>query len=644
MNLSEQGNMFTETSFGENVGGIKEESPAIDLDLDIGKLSVSLSPTPYQSSFVAADRSSVSMVESEVSGADLLLSAFDSICVDECLQPRDGVAIDIKADAFDSIGQADLSRQRPDEGKDPSKLDSSDLANAEPSAQRDDEAKALVGIDKTCTQSHSLIVYTSSRRRSARSNKSNQNNESRKPSKCRRMANKNSVFDLSSLKILRRSRSSFAKRARSCVWGYLGNILPDIEENSGLDFNLGNEKKLGRGRGGKGKRKAIRDQTGQKSIGKRCTPTGHISLKVKIGNKSCSIGNAIGNFSASGKGIPELTDTMENKLGEEMPGDVVSPHERNLEKVMSSDAFALSTHLEVRGAFDNQSFNTSSDVHEIRSLEEGDKLGGLTEIGCSDVGTSPDSEVINSVPDAPLCEKGLPDRQDSPIMSKVVSPTDVSNLILSPKHSKKGKKKDKLHQVDDILLESKLTGAETRNNAKVPVSTRDVSSLSLPRNKSKKGKKKDKLLEVGDSSVESNLTGAETANNDNVPADLGVGQQVGDVSYCSDASMTRTAKPYLNGAETKPCSGLVAASVSSNTQVCDTLIPCSNGRKFPKCSRAKGGSKGRSRILDLPSEKDKASKKKGNKNNVDGKRIVNEKVAASGDLNRVESLLQAGNS
>ncbi|KAI3464563.1 hypothetical protein Pfo_021226 [Paulownia fortunei] len=350
--------------------------------------------------------------------------------------------------------------------------------------------------------------------------------------------------------------------------------------------------------------------------------------------------SATENYSASGKDIPELFDTMENKLGEKVPRDTVSPRERNLEKVMSSDASAWSTHIDVRGIFDNPSFNTSSDFNQIISLEEGDNLGASAENRCSDVGTSPDSEVINSVPDATHCNKGLPDIQDSSIMSKsCVSTSDVSSLVLSQKKSKKGKKKDKLHQVDNCTLESKLTGAETTNNAKVPVSAGDVSSLSIPRTKSKKGKKKDKLHEVGDCSVERKLTGAETTNNAKVPAD----KNVRDVSYCSDASMITTAKPYLHGAETNPCSGLVAAIVSSNSQVCDTLVPCSNGRRFPKCSRAKGGSKIRSRILDLPSKKDKASKKKGNKNNVGDKSQVNEKVGASGDLSGVESLPAAGN-
>lgn len=609
VSFREQGNMFTDTSFGEGIGGIKDDSFMIDLDLDIGKLSIS--PTPYQSSCVAADISSLSMVESDVSGADLH-SAFDSICGHNSLEQRDGVDSDIKADTFDSVGQAYLPRQCSGDGQNIANFDFRDLADVnEPSAQKDGETNDLVCIDKT---SHSLIVYTSSRRRSARNTKPIQKNESSKPSKCRIVANKCSEFDISSLQVLRRSRSSFAKRARSSVWGDLGNILPDIDKCSRFVQSLGDERKR---RSGKGKRKGIKEQAGKKSLGKTAVPTGRISLKVKIGNKFCSPGNTFENLSASKKDVSELIDTKEHKLGEEVSRDVVSPCETNLGKVMSSDDYALSTHLQVRNTCYNQSFDTSSNFHETRRLEEGDSLRGLTEIQCSDVGTSPDSEVINSIPDVPPGEKGLPDLQDNAIVSKVlVSPTDVSNLILSPKHFKKEKKKVKLPQVDNCMWESKLTGAGTRNNVTAPAPEKDVSSLSSPRTKSKKGRKKDKLCDTGNY-VETNLKDIATANAANRPTDRGVG----DVYYC-------------NGADTKSFSGIVATSIVSNSTVCDTLVPCSNERKFPKCSSSKGR-----RSRDFPSEKETASREKGINNDFDGKRLV----TASGchKYNRVKSLLQA---
>ncbi|KAL1533577.1 [histone H3]-lysine(4) N-trimethyltransferase [Salvia divinorum] len=529
MNLYEQGSMFTEMTMGEDMYGIKDEAFMIDFDLDIGKLSVS--PRPYQSSFAAADISSLSMVESKVSGSDLL-SAFDSFCVHEPLEQKNCVTQDTNADTLDLVGQTYLPIQCPATGNDTSDLGSSDLAVvSQPSVQGDGEAnKAVDGIDKTCTQSHSLIVYTSSRRRSARNTKSSQMNESLGSSKCRRAVNKSSEFDLSSFSVIRRSRSLSTNRARSSVWGDLGNILPDIDQSSVFDKSLGNERKLRRETGGKGKRKGTRDQIGKKSIRNSLVATGHISLKVKIGNKLCTPGNVTENFSASGKDISGLVDTN-SKLGEEVPREFSAPCERNLKKVMSSDGSALSTHLKVKDTLYNQSLDTSSNFHGIRSLEEADNSRTLTEIQCSDVGTSPDSEVINSVPDVSLCEKGLPDLQDGSILSKArVSPMDISNLILLPKHSKKGKKKVKHHQAESCVLGRKLSNVGTRNN-----STEECASVT-------------------------------------------------DVSSLSRSQ----AKPYLNGEDVKPCSNSPVCDTLIPCRDGTKFQKCSS-------ATAKGSSKGRSR-------------------------------------------------
>lgn len=579
------GDMFTEASFGGDIGGIKDEDFLIDFDLDIGNLSVS--PPPYQSSFAAADISSLSLVESEVAGADLL-SAFDALCANESLEPKDSVAPDTEADTFDAVGQAYLSSQCPGNGNDNSNFGSSDsTVVAEPFAQGDDEAKVLVDVDKTCRQSPSVIVYTSSRRRSARNTKSSQTNKSPNPLKCGRVANKSSEFDLSSLPILRRNRSSFAKRARSSVWGDLGNLLPDIDQSSALGQILGNERKQRREKGGKGKRKGIKAD--KRSTATSLVPTGRISLKIKIGNKTCSLGNVVENISSSGNDISGLISSKKNKLGEEVLKGVSSTCERNLEKVMSSDGSALSTHLHIQGAFYNQSVISSSNFNESRSLEEGDVSRGVTDIPCSDVGTSPDSEVINSIPDVSLCEKGLAGDGQT-LFEPHASPTDIANLILLPKHSKKVKKKVKLQRVTD---------ADTGTSAAAAVSVK-------ARKKTKEARKNDKLCKVDNSGAEPDHTFIETFNKANV----------NDI-YDYNGAYIRTTKPYVNGEDMKPCSGNVVTSAVSNSPVCDSLIPCSNGIKVPKCSSGKERSKGRSR--NITNQKEAASKKKGNKNDLNSK-------------------------
>ncbi|XP_011074812.1 histone-lysine N-methyltransferase ASHH2 isoform X1 [Sesamum indicum] len=618
--------MFAETSSGENAGEIKEESFVVDPDFDIGKMSVS--PVPYESLCLEPVESSSKMVLSDVLDADVLLSAFDSFSFADLPQQRNEIAKNsIETDAVGSICDADPPGQIAEEGKDTCKFDSSDCDGiTEPSSHENCGTGVVDEIDKAQEPHHPLIVYTSSRRKSVRNTitKLNQNNESRKPSRnCRRITKKNSALDLNSLQISRRKRSLFSKPARSSVWGYLGSILPAFEEHNGLDLNL-DKKKLKGARGGQGKRNAIRDQTGRKSVRKSCTPTGHISLKIKIGNQSCGMVN----FNAPGNSNHGLPDTLESKFGEEVPGGMVLPHERNLEKMASSDTSILGSHIDVNGIVENSS--TSGDVHQISSQEEGDNLGPSTENRCSDPGTSPDSEVINSVSDAPLFEKGLQNMQDSLIM-----PMEMRN--------------------------------EECFTSTVPdVSFGNVSSLSFPRMKSKKGKKKDKHDQLGDCSLESQQTGVETRRNAKAPAELGSGQEVVGVSYCHDASMSATVKPKgvsndtlccssmadpgtpfitakgCAGAEMNPSPGLVAA-IESDSQAGDKLIPFKNRQKFPKSSKAMGRHAGRCGVLDLPRKKDKTFRKKGDKNNLVGEHQIAEKGGGSGALGGAESHLTEGN-
>ncbi|KAL3840048.1 hypothetical protein ACJIZ3_024639 [Penstemon smallii] len=610
--------MCTETSIGENVGEIKEEPSATDLGLVIGKFSVS--PTPYKGSCLRADDSSTGMGASHVSVADFLLPDFDISLDMHSLQRDDEQRDTIKSDAFDPVGK-DPFGQTPDGGKDTNKFNSSNTVSiSEPSAQRNGESGVLGEINKTRKSKH-LIVYKSSRR-SAFKNTSNQDNESPKTSgNSRRITNKNSVVDLSSMRILRRRRSLFPKQARSSVWGSVGNILPYLEESFGLNLTLGNEKKHQKARAVKNNWNAIKDQKVQKSMGKSCTPAGHISLKIRIGNQ------AIGNITESSNGSRESIkfNYIKDEVGEEVLGDIVWPCDFSLEKTSSGNSAVIS-HIGDRGGVENPSFVTSSDHHQIISQVEGHNLGASTRNMCSDPGTSPDSEVINSVPDAPLLENCLENMQDSPVVSKPWA----SSLV-------------------------------------------DVSSFSLPQIKSKKGKKIEKLHQLGDSSEESKLAGAETTNHANLQAELGEDQKVGHVSYCTDASTITTAKPYCsdevsrclsrcsrvsdsgtatvssivsNGAEINPSSGLVCAETdSSKSQICETWIPCSNEEKLSQCSGEKGGSKSMPGVLGLPRKKDKASKKKRNIKKLGSKYEV-EEVADAVDTNNVprgvESHLEAG--
>ncbi|XP_057773185.1 histone-lysine N-methyltransferase ASHH2-like [Salvia miltiorrhiza] len=584
--------MFTETSFGENAGEIRASSSLDDLDFGVGKLYAS--PAPYESTHVRDDESSAVMLRSDVSAADGLLSPFGSInFAEQPLLGNDMANSPIKSDSIGSISEANLQGQRPDEGQSYSTHYSSGSVMVQgPSRDGNGEAEVVDEIERT-QKSNDLIVYTSSRRNSSRNTYANlsHNDDPKKPSRsCRVIAQKDSLSDLKSLQTSRRKRSLLSKRTKSSVWGFVG--LPTFEENNVLNPCLGNGKTIGRVRGSQGKSNVFKDQTSQKAACKSSTPTGRISLKIKFGNKSCGVVNVAENCNSSEKSISGSCEKSESKFQEDFP----------LENVITSDASALGVHLNVTCSVENKSLSTLSGHHD-----EGENFRALTENRCSDPGTSPDSEVINSVPDAPLGERDIQDLQDSPMM-----PLERSN-------------------------------GECVANSTAGVSLAGVSSLNFPKLKSRKGKE---------------TTGAETKYKVRAPLGLGPMQKAGDMSKCDDiisscpadcARMTNseapctTSKKVCSGFELNPSPELSDATESSKSQAHKSLISCGNEKKFLKCSRAKGGCKSKSGILDLPQKKSKSSRKKGDKNNIVIKLQIDAKDDASGVLSRVGSHMEAGN-
>ncbi|KAL6504861.1 hypothetical protein OROHE_023619 [Orobanche hederae] len=630
MKLGELDSMFTETFFSENAGEIKEETSVLDLDLDLDIGNLYFSPVPYESSCERAEGLSVAMVASNISVADVF-PALGSIKFAEFSESKNGIANNtITTDAVGCIWEADPSGPSTDEGGDTSRCN--------PPREGDGEAEVVNDIDKLQTPHCPLIVYKSSRRKSVR-NKNNKLNktESQNASRnCRKIAQKNKALDLNSLKISRRRRSLFPKRARSSVWGLLGNMVPDLEENCENDHNVGSDEKLGRVRIAQGKKSDTVKKTGRGSVRKSCHPTGHITLKIKIGNQSCGMLHVTEDLNASKKSTPGVSDITERKFGERFSGDVILPHKRN-SKVLSSD-FSLATHLDVRGSVENLSCTTLSDLHHIIS-HEGDKARASTENRSSDPGTSPDSEVINSVPDTTLPEKGIPNVQGT------------------------------------LVIPMERINHKCWTNSVPDVSVANVSSLSLRQKESKKGRKQDKHHEFGECSVLNQLIGANTTSSAKAPVQLEPGGEVVDVSDCNDASIIATANTYLNtysinslskgpsccsrmadlgtpsttsevcnGAEVNYSPELVASVEVSNSQAGDTLIPCSNGQKnFSRCPRTKGQRKSRFEILDITSKKDEVFKMKGDRQIVEIKHQIDEKGGASIGLSEVETHLFAGN-
>ncbi|KAK4365896.1 hypothetical protein RND71_013776 [Anisodus tanguticus] len=156
-------------------------------------LSVSLqSPQPFE---IRSADVSQGVVTFDVSGTDVLVSAFDSINITE------------------------LSQKEDHKGKD---------------TVKNDNASESECPDNACI---------APRRRSGRNSKLSQNLATVSARNSRRIAIKKASIDLSSLQITRKRRSYFSKQARSSVWG----LLERLEIASGKQKNLGIATKGGRG-------------------------------------------------------------------------------------------------------------------------------------------------------------------------------------------------------------------------------------------------------------------------------------------------------------------------------------------------------------------------------------------------------------
>ncbi|CAA0813403.1 Unknown protein [Striga hermonthica] len=570
--------MFIETSVGDNADEIKEELPGIDHDLDMGKLR--FSPAPSQSSGVRADESSAAIVTLDVSASDVLIPSLASIKFAELPESENGIANDtITADAFGSIWEYDQPEQNTDVGKDASISNSPDFPRTEDrSRDRDGEADVLNDIDKHQKPNHPLIVYRSSRRKSVcnTNNKVNQKPEIRNESiNFRKIEKNNSALDLNSLKIFRRRRTLFTKRDRSSVWGLLGNTFPEFEETGGNDPNVGSEKNLRIVQNAQCKKSADTAKESKKSVWDSCPPTGRITLKIKIGNQSC--------------GVIHVSEDL------------------------------------------NGSQTSAPGLSKIVSHEEVDKVTASTENRCLDPGTSPDSEVINSVLNATTFEKALNKQDISTIPVERINQECLTNSVPD------------VPVVDGFLQK-----------------------------KSRKGKKNDKS---GNRITGSMLTGANTTSTSSAkaPVQPESAQEVVDVSYCNDASTTLTAKTYLNtyssnegpkgpsrcsrmsdsgtpitsevctSAEANTSYQHVALIESSSLQPGDNLVPCSNGKKSSKCSKAKGQRKSKSETSDKTSKKEKASKKKGDKKELVRRHEVEWKNDSNRDLSGLDIHLVPGN-
>ncbi|KAJ4700765.1 histone-lysine N-methyltransferase ASHH2-like [Melia azedarach] len=359
--------------------------------------------------------------------------------------------------------------------------------------QVDHEIKDNVGV--VCfPETKSSNIASSSSRRSRRTSKSSRRTQTKRAARSRRTTAKvqhsHGSIDII-VNVARRKRSCFSKPARSSIWGLLGSITQIFSDSDVSSFSLAQSQGSQKARGGKGSQKQNKNRVGgstPRSSRKLNASTRGLRLKVKLGNKICQsslnfvvpeVVETTGSDDAVvGAGItesfpvdisefPTLAQDVEDKLGEEGTEQQFQCLDRNLEEILEHpDDSVLDVHLADNNSEDTVIDKSAGDVAD-NNLEiithEAVEVFGVTENNYVDPGTSPDSEVINSAPDAELGA-----RSQEALHKIALTSSEASAGPRYVTAGKRGKKKANLPLVGNTILEDSAPVAATVNKAKQP--------------------------------------------------------------------------------------------------------------------------------------------------------------------------------
>ncbi|CAK9160363.1 unnamed protein product [Ilex paraguariensis] len=581
------------SSLEENVPDYKEGSSAMDPSCAVEKLSVSLkSCEPF---CVINTDFSKSLVAPDVSGTDVLDSAFNCVHITEL------------------------------------------------SGQRDNEVKDIDTVDDDFERKFSSTKCSSYRNRGMSMGRLKQNTRAKKDARnCRRTANKKAVLEVVSLKVARKRRSCISRTAHSSAWGSLGSIAHVFEQNTGLN-DLDKKKKSQKDRSGPGGVKQDKNQTvrcPQRSSGKNCASTGRIRLKIKLGKEAYQnclmdvipvIDNVHEEYYATGIACPKLIEGIEDKLEEEVPKLSGFPCcNVNLEKtVLLSDASVSDVCLADKNVVNKSAGNIADNNHGLPSQEEVEELVVTLDNSCLDTGTSPDSEVINMVTDAQISGKTVGDLHDVLISSQEYDASgDVTSFSPSQMSSKKGNKQDKLHQAGNCSVEGKLLSPKVINSAEV------VDEHRL-------------LEKMGDGSCcsEASISTSTENASGNTSSSENFSRKSLQQSRVTDLGASCETLKVENGTKVDLCSRIGVGLESSESQISDKLPPSSNpgGRKLPNSLRSWGTANCRSDLPDSASSRGNARKQKKNPAKLVSKHKVLEKDDTSQAVCKVEGQPETGN-
>lgn len=349
----------------------------------------------------------------------------------------------------------------------------------------DDEGNDNEGVN-CVSEAKSCDIASSSQknsRRSRSSRKTRTKNATRKCKKTEKVLSPNGLVKLTFK--TRKKRSCLSKSARSSAWGLLGNVTQLFEHSNGLEViqapNQGSQKpKRGKRSGKKNKNGANIKSKSQGSRKNTSASNTKIRLKVKLGKGvNQTIVNVMVPKVVDNSTLPTAASCDDGTTAspKAVNGEVddckkceVSMHFKclssNEEKATScSDASVQDAQLVNNGLGTNVVTEKSApdagdDYFGIYSSLLVEASEGVAESRCKDPGTSPDSEVINLIPDA------HDSRPHDDFQCTVTSPKDLA-VPKDLTSNKSGKKKNKRSGLGNSTTEDKSPLAVRINKAKL---------------------------------------------------------------------------------------------------------------------------------------------------------------------------------
>ncbi|KAK8681786.1 hypothetical protein V6N13_054187 [Hibiscus sabdariffa] len=313
------------------------------------------------------------------------------------------------------------------------------------SEQRENERKDILKVDCVAETKNCPTTSSSSRRSNQKSKSSRKAPAKRGARNCRSTKLQLPLESIEFLlKASRRKRSCSSKPARSSVWGLFNNITKFLEPCPDLLCGVQNqEPSKGRGSRQRGKNQA--GQNRKEPSGLSNTSTGCLRLKIKVGKEVAPsklntlvaevVNPSVSVCTFSNYGKENVVEDKTGELGSEM--QFHSKEDREMVKTCS-DAFITEVKLSNKVVGNAENLEKVAEYAADNSLvSQSDPVGEASqeaiENKCMDPGTSPDSEVINTIPE----QVGLIHQEESHDMV-----LNTSGGVKISKGSKKGKEKD----------------------------------------------------------------------------------------------------------------------------------------------------------------------------------------------------------